>query len=276
MSTLKYCVKISRPMMSLIGGLTAWIVALLSNGPTWVSLPKVTVGVVMFLSVFSASIWHYGARHDVYAKKHWDPVYVDNPVSLILIGGLGFLASIFLAALFLPIECTMIAFLNAVTILLYAKKLDQYWPIKNLVIAAVCTTPILMGWLSGHRLNPIVPPLILSAFTFYFSREILKDIVDREANRGKRFTMVMDLGVSASLKIAGVLLVLAVSAMVYAAIYLPTLLSIRLSFVLAVIYLFLFSILLLAGKDISKRYKQMDIGVGMILFCLLFIRVQMY
>ena len=126
MSTFKFWIKVSGPMISLIGGFSAWIVALLSNGPTWVSIPKITVGVVMALSVFSSSMWHYGARHDVYARKHWDPVYVENPTSLILIGGLGFLTSIGLAAIFLPIECVAIALFNAIVIMLYAKRLDQY------------------------------------------------------------------------------------------------------------------------------------------------------
>ena len=276
MSTFKFWIKVSRPKMVIQGGLAAWIVALLSNGPAWVAMPKVAAGAVMALSVFSASVWHYGARHDVYARKHWDPVYVKNPESLMLIGGFGFLISIGLSLVFLPIECAVIALLNAIVIWLYAKRLDQYWPVKNLVIAAICVTPLLVGWFSGHRLNPIVPALIVSAFMFYLAREILKDIVDREANQGKRFTMVMDLGVQASLRIAGGFLALAVSAMSYAAVNTPILLSIRLLFVFAIMYLILFSMFLLAGKDISRKFAQMDLGVGAILLCLLLIRVQMY
>jgi hypothetical protein len=48
-----------------LGGIAAWIVALLSNGPDWFNAHKVFAGIVMALSVWGASVWHYGARADV-------------------------------------------------------------------------------------------------------------------------------------------------------------------------------------------------------------------
>ena len=277
MGTLRYFRKIVRPSQVIIAGLSTWIVALISNGPTWVSYQKVGGGMVIALSILSASVWHYGARHDVYQEKWWDPIYVKNPKAMCFLGLLGFLASIAMALFFLPKECVIIAIFNALAIVLYAKRLDQFWPWKNIIIALVCITPLLMGWFLGHRINFMVPFLTGAAFCIYLAREILKDVVDREADRGKRFTMVMQLGINATLRIAGLVLVLAIiliisSLLKGAAISNSSLVA----FAAGIMTLLVMAITLLTGKDISKKYQIIDIGVGAILVGLLLVRVNMY
>jgi len=254
--------------------MATWVIALLSNGPAWFTVEKIIVGIVMSLVILSASIWHYGARYDMYARKHWDPIYIKNPISLIYAGGLGFLTSIGIAITFLPFACTAIASLNAILIILYGKWIDRFWPWKNLAIAGICITPLLMGWFSGHRLHPIVLSLICATFLMYLAREILKDVVDKKANQGLRFTMVMSLGTSICLKIAGLLLLLATVPIIYAFIGAPTFIQIFNG--MGVGFLVWFVYQLFQEKNYVKTFKLIDIEVGIILLNLLLLRTWMY
>lgn len=277
MSTLRYVVKISRPMQCTLGGLTAWLVALLSNGPSYVTLPKVMAGVVIFLSILASSVWHYGARADVYARKHWDPVFVKNPRLLMFFGAILFIASMILAGIFLPVQCMIIAMLNAIIIMLYAKKIDRYWPWKNLAIAGVCVTPLVLGWFSGHRMNSVLPSLILATFCVYLAREIFKDIVDIQANRGKRFTMVMEIGLIASLRIGGIALSFAILLILYSLQYISNSSICACIFSFAcVTWLSWFAIRSLAGKNIASSFAWMDVGAMLMLMSLFAIRLNMY
>jgi len=276
MSTLKYLTKITRPLQCLLGGTTAWTIALLSNGPTWFTVEKVAAGAVISLSIVASSFWHYGARADVYAKKHWDPVFVKRPWVLMCAGIITFLASVILAAIFLPAECAAIAILNAIVIILYAKRLDQLWPFKNISIAAVCVTPLLLGWFSGHRLNPIVPSIISATFFVYLSREIFKDVVDIEANRGKRFTMVMSLGPIAAQRVGGVSLAFAIALIFFSIFWAPAPDLWVLPFAIGTGWLSWFAVKALNGENIAIKFPWMDIGTAMILLSLLGMRVGMY
>jgi len=273
---LKYWVKITRPTQCLLGGFAAWIVALLSNGPTWFTLEKIAVGAVISLSVLAASVWHYGARADVYARKHWDPVFVKKPRILMCAGAAIFLASILLAWIELPSACTFVATFNAAIIFLYARRLDRYWPWKNLSIAAVCITPLVLGWFSGHRLNPIVPPLILATFLVYLCREIFKDVVDLEANRGKRFTMVMELGPSAANRIGGVALTAAIIFILYSLKFAPPTFLVWATSIGGTVWLSWFAIKSLKGENVASKFQLMDIGTATILLSLLGARFSMY
>jgi 4-hydroxybenzoate polyprenyltransferase len=273
---LKYLVKITRPTQCLLGGLAAWIVALLSNGPTWFTPEKLSAGAVIFLSILAASVWHYGARADVYARKHWDPVFVKRPMVLMIIGAAIFLASIILAWIELPGECVFIAAFNAAVIFLYAWRLDRYWPWKNLSIALVCVTPLILGWFSGHGLNPIVPPLILATFLIYLCREILKDVVDLEANRGKRFTMVMDLGSAAANRIGGIALATAIISILYSLKFAPPSILVWATSIAGIIWLSWFAFKSLKGENVAPRFQWMDVGTATILLSLLGVRLGMY
>ena len=276
MSTLKFWLKISRPRQVILAGVATWIVALVSNGPDWFGFQKVIAGVVMSLGVLASSIWHYGARADVYAKKHWDLVIVKNPNFLRIIGCIIFCISIILAGLFLPKACLVIAIINTITILVYAGFLDQYWPWKNLSIAMVCVTPLLLGWFSGHRLNPIVPPLIMATFFFYLTREMFKDIVDIEANRGKRFTMVMEVGTSTTLRTGGVILAVSVFFILYSLRYTTPSTSVSATLILGAVWLAWFAIRAIGKTNIAKNFAWMDLGVVSVLVSLLITRTQMY
>lgn|GEM_PF-1260441 len=271
-----YWITITRPIQVVLGGMAAWIAALLSDGPLWLSTQKMAVGGVMSLSILGASLWHYGARADVYAKKHWDPVYVKNPIILLAMGGVSFTASIFLAWQFLPSECMAIAVANCLVISLYARFLDQYWPWKNLSIAAVCVTPFLLGWFSGHRLHHMVPPMIAATFFFYLAREIFKDIVDLEANRGKRFTMVMDIGMLAALRVGGLILAVSVFMILYSLRFAPHSAFVWVPCILGSSWLFWFAIKALRGESVAKKFPWMDLGVATILISLIGVRLEMY
>jgi 4-hydroxybenzoate polyprenyltransferase len=276
LSTLKFWLKVTRPIQVVLGGFAAWAVALLSDGPTWFSSPKIMVALVAAFSILGVSIWHYGARSDIYALKHWDLVIVKKPHELMLKGALSFFASIILAWIFLPYRCLMIAIMNMIIMLLYARFLDRYWPWKNIFIAGICVTPLLLGWFSGHRLSPIVPPMILATFFFYLSREIFKDITDIEANRGKRFTMVMHIGTPASLRIGGVALMFSIITIIYALKYVPESLQIWSPSILGAIWLAWFAFKALKAEDIAPKFRWLDVGALSILVFLVRIRASMY
>ncbi|MFA5926031.1 MAG: UbiA family prenyltransferase [Parcubacteria group bacterium] len=273
MSTFKYWRKISRLTQCALGGFASYIIALLSDGPAWFTMTKAAAGISMFFSIWGASVWHYGRCRKVYAKKHWDPVYIKNPRQVLCAGAVGFAISILISAVFLPAACIIIAILNAVTIMfLYAKFLDQYWPWKNISIALVCITPLLMGWFSGHHLNPIVIPVIIAAFFTYLTREVFKDTVDREANKGERFTMVMKLGIIATTKIGGGALIVAICMFLYSLKYAPQSAIVWILFLGGTGWLAWFAIKSLQGVNVAPKFVWMDGGIAMILTALLSVR----
>lgn len=277
MSTLKYWLKVSRLTQCVLGALAAWLVALLSNGPTWLTLPKISVFVAMFFNIWGASVWHYGRCHEIYARKHWDPVFTEHPLVLLYAGATGFAISIIISWVFLPMWCVLVVALNSVILMfLYARFLDQYWPWKNITIALVCITPLIFGWFSGHRLCPVVPSMIFATFFFYVAREMFKDMVDLEANMGRRFTMVMEIGTDAATRVGGIMLLISIFLLLHSLWYLPDSLSVRAPCILGIMYLSYFTIESLRGRNIAPKFRWMDIEVGMILICLFSIRFQMY
>lgn len=263
-------------MQLTLAGVAAYAAFLLSNGPNWITTEKLAVFVVMALQTFSSSVWHYGARSDIYAKKWWDPVYVRNPWRLLMIGGTGFFLSILLAAIYLPAVCVGICIANTVIILLYAKRLDRYWPWKNLFIAGVCITPLLCGWYAGNRTSDIVMPLIIATYLTYFAREVLKDMYDIDANRYERITMVMDWETPRCLRIAGGCLLTSAVLIAYMFQYLPPNFFIQLILGSVGTWFTVLAIVLMFGVNLSKKYKLIDIGVILAVLSLLLVRAQMY
>ena len=209
--------KVTRPVQFIAAAFGTWVVALLSNGPDPVSSNKVAASVAMGLTVLAASIFHYGAANRMYARKVWDLVKVENPAGLIVTGLVIFVASCLVAAVYLPWECSAIATIDAIIVVLYARVLSKRWITKNTVIAFACTTPILMGWLAGHRLHPVVPYAIAISFSAYLAREIVKDIQDIRANQGIRVTLPIQIGVVGAMRIAGIFA--ALSAIVTASLF---------------------------------------------------------
>ncbi len=290
MSTLKYMYKVTRPDQSLLVGASAWLIALLSNGPDWFTSQKVAVAICMACSCMGASLFHYGRRADIYARKWYDKVDVTHPWLLQLCGGALFGCSLLIAATHLPAACFWVALANCIFIACYANFLDQYWPWKNIVIAFVCTTPIFAGWFSGHRLHPIVPSMICAIYCAYLAREILKDVVDREANHGKRFTMVMSIGITPSIRAAGSALLLSVGALLYAlrnvtfspldygaarsiGIYELVMLT---CYTAAVCILFGFGWQLVRGQRRETAYRTIDVSMICLMLAVLTIRTGMY
>ncbi len=277
MESLKYVYKVTRLEQCLIVGLGTWLIALLSNGSLWLNEPKVAAGISMFFSCMGASLFHYGRRHDVYAKKWYDLVVIKRP-GILMTGGLAsFIISILTAATLLPTFCVWIAVFNFLVILLYANFLDQFWPFKNLAIALVCVTPIVMGWYSGHRLHPIVPYLIVAIFCIYLAREILKDIEDRHANRGKRFTMVMSLGIITCQHIAAGLLGLGVLCLCGGLLQLnwphsPSAFFIFTPFFFAIYLLCKYIRRLMGGSHVAQLYRVIDVGMVALMTSTLAIR----
>ncbi len=288
MSTLKYIYKLTRIEQCLTAAFGTWLIALLSNGPLWFNTPKIAVAACMFFSVLGASLYHYGRRADIYGRKWYDLVIVDKPHLLEFLGIVAFAISIAIAFVYLPIACFWIAVFNCVAILLYANFLDQYWPWKNIVIALVCATPVMAGWFSGHQMHPVVPPLIVGVMGVYLGREMGKDVVDRSANEGFRFTMVMDLGVDRALRIAGITLLISVAILLYAGLHLP--LPTADDLFLASFHDFLSAIIigvfaagiiiilhygwqLSLGRRFENYYRCLDVGIVCIMFALFGIRV---
>lgn len=207
MRSLTFWLKVTRPLQVIATMLGAWIVALLSNGPLWLTSTKLAAAGSMGLCCLGASLFHYGAAHRMYARKQWDFVEVDRPEVLVGFGLTAMFAAIGLAWLFLPRICVVISAFNLIAIVLYARVLSRTWLTKNIVIGLVCTTPVLVGWLSGHRINPALPYLIGIILCTYIAREIIKDIHDLQANNGIRVTLPMRIGIrSARLIAAGFIL----------------------------------------------------------------------
>lgn len=194
MSSLKFWIKVTRPVQCLLAACATWVIALLSNGPLWFTTEKIAGGGVIFLMVLGSSVYHYGAAHKMYARKSWDLVEVQHPELLVLLGYRCFMWAIAIAALFLPLSCMVITVISAIAIMCYAQFLSKHWATKNVVIAFVCTTPILIGWLSGHRMHPAIPYFVGFTFFGYWAREIIKDLQDIKANHGIRVTLPMWIG----------------------------------------------------------------------------------
>lgn len=281
MSSLKYVYKVTRIEQCIIAGVSTWLIALLSNGPLWLNEPKVAAGISMFFSCMGASLFHYGRRHDVYARKWYDLVIVKRPNAIMACGLAAFACSILVAGIALPAICVQIAIFNLLVILLYANFLDQYWPFKNLVIALVCVTPIVMGWYSGHRLHPIVPYLIAAIFCTYLAREILKDIKDRDANRGIRFTMVMSLGITTCQRIAGGLLGTAILILIAGIPHLPwqhssNMVLILAPYIIAAYLLYRYTKRLMGATLVAQRYRAIDLGMLGLMTSALALRISLY
>ena len=266
MSSLKYAYKVTRIEQCLIAGLATWLIALLSNGPLWFNQPKLIAAGCMFFSFLGGSLLHYGMRAEIYKLKHWDRVIVTNPARLKAYGVLALAASIGLSTL-LPAACFIIASGNFLIILLYSNLIGRYWPWKNLTIAFVCLSPILIGWWSGHRLHPIVPPLIGATFCIYMTREIMKDVMDITANRGKRFTMAIALGEKTALRVGGLVLCLGLLLLINAIRYASHSVSAMVAIILALALFFSLMVHLLRRiTAAAKFYRAIDFGILLLMF----------
>lgn len=194
MSSFKFWIKVARPDQCLIAALATWTIALLSNGHDIWSANKVAAAMTILIEVMGASIFHYGAARKMYARKYWDLVEGSRPWILVTVGSLLMIIAVSIAFHYLPRICFWIAMADTLSISLYARVLSKHWVTKNTVIAFVCTTPVLMGWLAGNHIHPALPYFFVIVFFSYLGREIFKDINDIEANNGIRITLPIWLG----------------------------------------------------------------------------------
>lgn len=210
MRSLNYCLQVVRPQLILITALATWIVAMLSNGPDWFTTPKIASPIVMALSVLGASLYHFGAANPMYTRKS-ESLSIGPLVraGLIVLGLAGMFGAACIAFAYLNSICQMIVIIDSVIIVAYASILSRHWLTKNLLIAFVCVSPVLLGLFSGHRLHPSVPYGITVTFFAYLAREIIKDIQDRVANNGYRMTLPLWLGVKPARRIAAGIIVVA-------------------------------------------------------------------
>jgi 4-hydroxybenzoate polyprenyltransferase len=118
----------------------------------------------------------------------------SNPWILMVGGLITFGVSAAIAAQWLPKPCALICLFNMVAVVAYSTKLSSHWKTKNITMAAVCATPVVIGWQAGQINHPIVPWALGIAALAHLSREIVKDIQDILANEGKRVTLPMVLG----------------------------------------------------------------------------------
>lgn len=210
MRSFNIFLKMARPQHILLAGLSTWVVAMLSNGPHLFTTAKVASPVVMALIVFGASLYHFGAANPMYTRKS-EALQLGFLIRFALITlGLGaMVAAVLVTFKYLGSVCRLIVVSDLLIIVAYAGILSRHWLSKNLLMAFVCVSPILMGWFAGHRLNPSVPYGIAVTFFAYLCREIVKDIQDRRANCGYRHTLPLWLGVETARRIAAGVMVLA-------------------------------------------------------------------
>ncbi|MCH7492890.1 hypothetical protein IID19_04890 [Patescibacteria group bacterium] len=262
--------KIMRPGQCLLAGLAAAIIAFSIN-PLHYEL-AVLVGSFFCAgcSCLGASLFHYGTRHDMYRRKTDDPVIVHNPMLLVQLGAIAFASSMAAALYALPTFCVAVALGNFTTITLYGLAFDRVWPFKNILAAAVCITPLVIGGATASPDLSAISTLLLAAFGIYLSREIIKDIKDVRANRGLRFTLVMYFGDKITLSIAGTILLLAAITLFYAFVSLAihNTLPIMLAG-LAIIIIVMVGVRSIVSKQLRFAYQQIDVGVGCILLALL-------
>ena len=209
MNSIVLCLKVSRFWHVVFAATATWVIAMLSNGPHWFTTAKVVSSAVMGLSVLSASLYHFGAANPMYARKN-EVLSVSLLVrgGLIGLGILGMAGAVYLSVNYLNTSCQIVVALDALIIAAYAGILSRHWATKNLLMAFVCASPVLLGWLVGHRLHPAVPYGIGVTFLTYLTREVVKDIQDRVVNHGHRITLPLWLGVMPARRIAsGLMLV---------------------------------------------------------------------
>lgn len=201
---LKWLYKIVRPPYLLASAGGTWVVAIICNGPDMLSVNKLAAAACMALSFLASSIFHYGAAHEMYKAKWYDPVDIPSPTGFILTGASLFIASIFLACLYLPASCVGLMVFNAIAIGLYGVLLSRTWVMKNIIIASICSTPIVLGWWAGSHAPPILAYALGTIFFAYTAREMMLDIRDEQANRQrKRRTVPIVFGVTGTMRVAG-------------------------------------------------------------------------
>lgn len=212
---IKLLNKLIRPILPITGGLSAWLIARACQADMNTAL---AAGVTIALSSIGASFWHYAQADEMYARKieRLDMEgfeVIGNGIkkpkvikALVFIGLVMFCLSIGIAHEWLPKPCTYILLFNTITIAAYSAWLAKKWFTKNLVMAVVSATPIIIGWWSGTTTHRMVPWAVAVAAIAHLSHEIIKDVMDIKANEGIRVTLPMVITPPRALQLSGALL----------------------------------------------------------------------
>lgn len=204
-------------VLRLKHGLTAsaatWLVAMLCldqrHMPTAVWMASLAIGI----SCVSASVFHYGAANRMYTRKG-ETLSSQYPRRLVIVGTIGFFLSLVIGSLYLPGGAQVILWYNFLAVACYSRWLSRHWATKNLTIALVLTSPILIGWLTVRVWHPMLGYLIAAVFCGYLAREMVKDIGDIKANCGLRVTLPIWIGIPGATRIAVISLSISIALLV--------------------------------------------------------------
>ncbi len=191
MSIFKQFLVIVRPFQCLTAAFA--VVAFATIAARDFSLtPMVIAGAsAMALLVFASSAFHCAfQKHDKPFSRHVnDYLPKRRPWVLGPIAGLAFLTSIVITINYLSLGATIAIFIAGGLVADYTmSRTDEP---RNLEVAIICTTPVLVGWLaSGTALSGWTWFFMLIACMFYLLREEVKDSQEagaaHERIKGKR------------------------------------------------------------------------------------------
>lgn len=259
--------KVLRPEQCVIAGAAALALAIALVQSTLPLATGVFCALTAAFSCCGASLFHYGIRADTYAEKVFDPVVVHEPQFLMQLGSLAFAASIGISFA-LPVVGANVALANYVIIVLYGLVLDRVWPFKNLVAAAVCVSPIIIGWAASGGNVHVLFGLLAPAYLVYIGREVIKDVNDVQADMALRFTLIMWIGERRTMQIAGLVLLLG-AALLFSAVRNGTTVTAGILGGLGCVSLGYAALRCFLKRSQSFAYRSIDIGVSLYIVSLL-------
>lgn len=121
MDRVLWLCKITRPVQFFASGFGAWLIAQISNGPDPFVTHKMAAAFTMSFACLGASVFHFGATHEMYARKSWDLVEVQHPQRLMIAGACAFTIAVAIAAAFLSWKCVGLVVFDALALVLYAR-----------------------------------------------------------------------------------------------------------------------------------------------------------
>lgn len=196
MSSFHFYLQAARLQHAFMGATASFLLASLSGASVFVSC---LAALVIALDVLGASLYYFAVANKMYALKKSSYLMSSTANRHMMIMGLIAMASAIAISLFrLSWPCVYLTVFNALVVVSYKDLVSKWWGSKNLLMAMVCTSPVLLGWWAGKNTHPQVPLASVIVFFAYLAREIIKDIQDREVDRGLRRTLVLqhDIGVA--------------------------------------------------------------------------------
>lgn len=203
--TFHYWFRLLRLKHGLTASAATWLVAMLCLGHQHVSTTVIMASVAIGISCISASIFHYGAANRMYTRKG-EVLTSGQPRQLVVIGTIGFLLSLLIGSICLSAATQAVLLFNFLAVAWYARWLSKHWATKNLTIALVLISPIVVGWLAADQWHPMLRYILAAVFCGYLARETIKDISDIKANHGLRVTLPIWIGIPGAILTATICL----------------------------------------------------------------------